>query len=88
MAVEMQEWRGGRRRGDGEGGGRERSGKHLFPLFDDLTRINYMKMKAIGNDERVQACWTVRGQIRFKLHDSEVVKKVLSVFDPIDKLIK
>jgi len=70
------------------GGGQERQGKLLYPLYDDLTRINYAKMKAIGNDERVQACWTVGGQIRFKLHDSEVVKKVVSVFDPIDKILK
>jgi uncharacterized protein YoxC len=70
------------------GGGSERLGKLLYPLFDDLTRINYAKMKAIGNDERVQACWSVGGQIRFKLHDSDVVKKVNSVFDPLDKIIK
>jgi uncharacterized protein YoxC len=75
--------------GRGSGGaGQERTGRLLYPLYDDLTRANYMKMKAIGQDERVQACWTVGGQIRFKLHESEVVKKVGSILDPIDKILK
>ena len=75
-------------RGGGGARGTERPGKHLFPLYDDLTRINYAKMKAIGQNERVQACWSVRGQLRFKLLDSDTVRKVVSVFDPIDKILR
>lgn len=72
----------------GRSGGSEKMGRYLYPLYDDLTKLNLAKMKAIGQDERVQACWTVNGQIRFKLHDSPTVRKVSSVFDSIDSIIK
>ena len=74
--------------GPGRGGGASALGCHLYPLYDDLTRLNYMKMKAIGQDERVQACWSVGGQIRFRLVDSEIVKKVSSINEPLDKILR
>jgi len=63
-------------------------GRFRYPLFDDLTKANLAKMRAIRQDERVLACWTVGGQIRFKLKDSEGVRKVTSIMDPIDKILK
>ena len=45
-------------------------------------------MRAIAQDDRVQACWTVNGQIRFKLKDSDTVKRVHSILDPLDKILK
>jgi uncharacterized protein YoxC len=74
--------------GRGAGGSGERTGRHLYPLFDDLTRLNYAKLKAIGQDSRVQACWSVGGQLRFKLHNSEEVKKVTSILDPVEKILR
>jgi uncharacterized protein YoxC len=72
----------------GGGGASERTGRHLYPLYDDLTRANYMRMKTIGQDERVQACWSVGGQIRFRLQDSEAIRKVTSILDPLDKILR
>jgi hypothetical protein len=79
---------GGGARGTGDGLGRERWGRFQYPLYDDLTKVNLAKMHAISQNDRVQACWTVKGQIRLRLKDSPTVKKVNSVFDPIDKILK
>jgi hypothetical protein len=89
-AAEGAAGRGGQRSGGGRGGqasGSERPGRFSYPLYDDLTKLNLNKMRAIQQDERVQACWSVNGQIRFKLHDSNVVQKVLSIHDPLDKIL-
>ncbi len=78
---------GGSGRGSG-GGEAERRGRFRFPLYDDLTKLNLTKMRSISQDERVQACWTVNGSIRFKLKDSDSVRKVVSITDPLDMILK
>jgi hypothetical protein len=72
------------------GGGQEeaRRGRFTFPLYDDLTKPTLNKMRAIANDERVSACWTVNGKIHFKLKESESVRKVVSIQDPLDMILK
>ena len=74
------------RSGDGEGV--ERPGRFAYPLYDDLTKPTLNKMRAISSDERVSACWTVNGKIHFKLKDVEGVRKVQSIQDPLDKILK
>ena len=54
---------------------------------DDLTRTNFLKMKAIGDDKRVHQCWANNGQLKFKLVDSTQVRKVFNVFDSIDQIV-
>jgi len=67
----------------------EERGKFLYPIYEDLTRATFMKMRAISQDSRVKACWTVKGQIRFTLlRDVNEVKKVSSLLDPLDKILK
>ena len=68
--------------------GEVRVGRFKFPLYDDLTKSNLAKMKAIGQDDRVLACWSVGGQIRYKLKNAEGVRKVTSVLDPLEKILK
>jgi len=80
--------RGGAAGASGAGEGSERRGRFRYPLYDDLTKVNLAKMRAISQDERVQSCWSVNGQIRFKLRDSNAVKKVTSIHDPLDKILK
>lgn len=67
--------------------GERRVGKFKYPLYDDLTKLNLSKLKAISHEDRVLAAWTVKGQIRFKLKNSDIVRKVVSVFDPIDTIL-
>jgi len=79
--------RGGEQQVNG-GGGHEGPGRYRYPLYDDLTKANLAKLRAISQDSRVQACWSVNGQIRFKLKDSNVVKKLNSVLEPLDDILK
>ncbi len=82
--------RGGAAQGGGEGaGGFEGRGRYLYPLYEDLTRATFLKMRAITNDERVKACWTIKGQIRFVLHKNEKdVRRVQSLLTPLDDILK
>jgi hypothetical protein len=79
------------RRPEDEAGTSARSGDEggwvAFPFFEDLTSINFSKMRAIANDSRVLSCWSVNGQLRFRLKDSTVVKKVNSVFLSVNEII-
>jgi hypothetical protein len=88
--------RGGGTGGDGAsggarraGGGEEDRGKFSYPIYEDLTRATFLKMRAISQDERVKSCWTIKGQIKFTLKKNEnEVKKVVSLLDPLDSILK
>jgi hypothetical protein len=60
----------------------------MYQIYDDLTRANFSKMRAISDDSRVDQCWAVNGQLRFKLVNSQVIQKVFSIFDSIEDIIK
>jgi hypothetical protein len=70
--------------GDISGDGR---GRFCFPLYEDLTRANLVKMKAIAADSRTQSCWTINGTIKFKLVNSQVVRKVACILDSLDTIL-
>ena len=79
-----------KRSGEQEGGSSSGQGvgRYRYPLYDDLTKANLAKMRAIAQDERVLACWSVNGQLRFKLKESNVVKKVTSILDPVEVILR
>jgi hypothetical protein len=58
-----------------------------FQVFEDLTSTNFKKMRALATDDRIAACWSAGGQLRFRLLDDPTIRKVSCVFDPIDKII-
>jgi regulator of replication initiation timing len=62
--------------------------RFLYQVFDDLTRANFSKMRAISDDSRVDQCWAVNGQLRFKLVNSQEVKKVTSIYDSIEEILQ
>lgn len=72
---------------DGASGRTEERGWYVHPFNEDLTRINFAKMRSISKDPAVQSCWSINGSLRFRLVDSSVVKRVSNVFDPIAKII-
>jgi hypothetical protein len=74
----------------GEGaGGHEGRGRFLYPLYEDLSRATFLKMRAISQDSRVKSCWTVKGQIRFILHSKvSEIKRVGSLLDPLDTILQ
>jgi len=72
-----------------EAGGFEGRGKYAFPLYEDLTRATFKKMRAIADDSRVKACWSVKGQLKFVLHKSpNEIRKVVSLLEPLDSILK
>ncbi len=72
-----------------DGGGFEGRGRYLYPLYEDLSRASFLKMRAIANDNRVKACWSVKGQIKFTLVSSpNEVRRVISLLDPLEDILK
>ncbi len=61
--------------------------RQLYPFYDDLTKAAAHTLSGLQADARVQSCWSINGQIRYKLKDSDTVKKVKSVFDPIQAIL-
>jgi hypothetical protein len=61
--------------------------RYLYQIYDDLTRANFSKMKAIGNDSRVEQCWAVNGQLKLRLKDSQVILKVHSIYDSLEDIL-
>jgi len=62
--------------------------KYRFPFFDDLTKAAFSKLLEIQADPSVQSCWSINGYLRFKLKNSPSVRKVNSVFDPLNIILK
>jgi hypothetical protein len=44
-------------------------------------------VQALLADERAGPVWTVSGNIRYKLAGDNTIKKVASVYDPIEKIL-
>ena len=69
-------------------GSKPRPAKFAFPFYEDLTTANFKKMRAIASDKRVLACWSVAGQLRFRLHDDDRVRKVHNIYSTVDAIIQ
>ena len=65
----------------------DRPGRYVYPFFEDLTKVNFTKMREIATHPTVAACWSSRGQLRYKLKDSQEVKKVSCVLDADDEIL-
>ena len=64
----------------------DKPGPLLYPIFHDITRDSYLLMKKLGSDERVQASWFDNGAIRFRLTNSDAVRRVHNIYGPYDDL--
>jgi hypothetical protein len=62
-------------------------GRYVFPFFEDLTKINFAKMRAIAAHEKVSACWSSRGSLKYKLNGSDSIRSVHNVFDSIENIL-
>jgi hypothetical protein len=76
---------GTRSKGAANGG---RPDRLCFPFHDDLPRATLNRLQELQAHKDVQACWSINGHLRFKLVNSEAVRKVNSVFEPIEKIIR
>ena len=59
----------------------------LYPIFEDMTRDAFQLMRALSSHEQVHSCWCYGGQLRFRLVDSEIIQRVKSIYEPIEKII-
>ena len=57
--------------------------RHLYPFFDDLTRAAAHKLSELKASESVHSAWSINGQIRYKLKNSDQVLRVKSVHEPL-----
>ena len=62
--------------------------RYAFPFYEDLSSAVFRKMKEMQADSRVDSCWSVNGQLRYRLTGTNTVKKVSRVLEPIDAILK
>jgi hypothetical protein len=65
-----------------------RPGKFLYPIYEDLTRVNFHKMRALAQHEHVESCWTVNGALKYKLKNNTNIFRVKSVFMSVEDILK
>jgi len=69
-------------------GVQHRLGRYQYLFFEDLTRPNFLKLRALSQHEKVASCWSINGSLKYKLKDSEnVVRVVKSVFATVDDIV-
>jgi len=69
-------------------GAQRRPGRYEYAFFEDLTRTNFLKLRALSQHEKVASCWSINGSLKYKLKDSEnVVRVVKSVFATVDDIV-
>jgi hypothetical protein len=62
--------------------------RYAFPFYEDLTTTTFKKLKEIQADSRVESCWSVNGQLRYRLVGSELVKRVKQTTDSTETILK
>jgi hypothetical protein len=68
--------------------GPDKRPRYSFPFYEDLSATTFKKMKEVQADSRVESCWSVNGQLRFRLSGSDTVKRIQNIMDPIDTILK
>lgn len=56
-------------------------GKFIYPIYEDLTRHNFLKFQSISKRDDIDAVWTINGSIRYRLKNSGTVHKVMKIFE-------
>ncbi len=63
-------------------------GKFAYSIFEDLTRLNFAKLRALSQHDKVHACWSVNGSLRYRLKDSDAIVRVKSVMCSVEDILK
>lgn len=64
-----------------------RLARYAYPFYEDLTTATFKKLKELQADSRVESCWSVNGQLRYRLVGSEQVRKVKQTLDSIESIL-
>ena len=62
--------------------------RQKYPIYDDLTKLNFQKLRSLAADKRVLACWSVKGQLKFKCHGEDLVRRVPCALTPTEELFR
>ena len=65
----------------------DRPGRYVYPFFEDLTKMNFTKIRELAAHPTVAASWSSRAHLRYKLKDNPMVKKVGCVMDTVDQIL-
>jgi hypothetical protein len=60
---------------------------YCYPFYEDLTRETFNLLQALLKDPRTGPVWTISGNIRFKLQGEDTVRKVVSIYDSVEKIL-
>jgi hypothetical protein len=60
---------------------------YRYPFYEDLTRETFNLLQALLKDPRTGPVWTISGNIRFKLQGEDTVRKVVSIYDSVEKIL-
>lgn len=60
----------------------------LHPCFEDSTAEMYRFKQQLAAHEAVAAAWIAGGVVRFKLVESDTVRRVKSIYDSIENIIE
>ena len=64
-------------------------GRYLYPIYEDLTKATFSKMRALAAHPSVLAAWTSNGVIRFRLENdsSSTIHRVSNVYNSVEQII-
>jgi hypothetical protein len=58
-----------------------------YLIFEDLTRLNFAKMRALAADSRVAMAWSSNGQICYRVGDDPTARRVRNMLKSVDKIL-
>ena len=62
--------------------------RQKYPIYEDLTKVNFLKLRSLANNKRVSVCWSIKGQLKFKCHGEDFVRKVPCAYTPTEELFR
>jgi DNA-binding transcriptional MerR regulator len=63
------------------------AGIRRYLVVEDLTPANYNMLKTLQQREEVDKAWTIEGRIRYTMRGDSTVRRVKSVFDPVENIL-
>jgi hypothetical protein len=65
---------------------------YCYPFYEDLTRETFNLLQALLKDPWTGpvwtiSVWTISGNIRFKLQGEDTFRKVISIYDSVEKIL-
>jgi hypothetical protein len=60
---------------------------YRYTVYEDLTTETFSLLQALLKDPRTGPVLTISGNIRFRLQGEDTVRKVVSIYDPIEKIL-